>query len=161
MSSGEASLTFTTRRAVVAVVAALCLAPSGAAVSAFAQGETDNAVYTVDPQRGAPRNRFMATLRNLGTSTIETGRDFAIARLTPDGWRRLRHGRSCAWPADARIIRPGDSYTQRIGLLGSECRFKALDPGRYRVVKSIRFTGGVSSSYREATVRAPFRVVRG
>lgn len=122
------------------------------------QGSVDRADYSVSPRIGRPRSRFIATLRNEGTSTIELGRAFTIGRRTAEGWKRLRHGRNCGWPADARIIRPGDSWSQRVGLLGRNCRFRALEPGTYRVNKRIRFTDAMTSPYREATVRARFRV---
>lgn len=150
----------------VAIAALGCLAPVAAAAplarattAPTIQGAVDSASYGVSPRIGQPRSKFIATLRNQGTSTIEVGRGFTIARRTPDGWRRLRHGRNCAWPSDARIIRPGDSWSQRVGVLGRRCRFRALDPGLYRVNKSIRFTDNLSSP-REDVVRARFEVTR-
>lgn len=131
----------------------------GATTESLIQGSIDSATYRVSPRIGQPRSKFIATLRNEGTSTIEVGRDFTISRRTPDGWRRLRHGRNCAWPADARIIQPGDSWSQRVGLLGRRCRFRALEPGVYRVNKPIRFTDNFSAP-REDVVRARFEVAR-
>ena len=58
---------------------------------------------------------------------------------------------------EARIIRPGGSWSQRVGLLGRRCRFRALDPGTYRVVKALRFTDEMGA-YREDVVRARFQV---
>lgn len=147
-----------------AIAVGACLASPAAAAPAdldpsVVQQTVDRASYTVSPRVGESRSRT-ATLRNDGTSTIETGRSFWIGRLTPSGWKRLHHSRNCAWPADARIIRPGDSYSQRVGLLGRRCRFKALEPGTYRVVKAIWFTDGVSGQARDAIVRARFEVIR-
>lgn len=121
-------------------------------------GFVDEASYTVSPQTGRPRTDFVATLRNEGLSTIEYGNPFAIAVRRDGQWQRLRHGRRCAWTMEARILRPGDSATQEVGWLGRKCRYRRLDPGLYRVSKSIRFTEGGSSETREDVIRARFRV---
>jgi hypothetical protein len=99
----------------------------------------DSASYTVSPETGGPRTRFIATVQNTGLSTIEYGHGFRLAVRTDDGWRRLRHG-PCAFTDEALLMRPGDSVSERVGWLRSNCSFRALAPGSYRVSKRIRFT---------------------
>lgn len=151
-------------RTILVVGLAACLGSPVAAAplavqrqEAWVQQTVDRASYTVSPAVGEPRSRFVATLANRGTSTIEVGNPWVIARRTPDGWRRLRHGRRCAWTMEARIIRPGGSWSQRVGLLGRRCSFRALEAGTYRVAKAVRFTDEMGA-YREAVVRARFQV---
>ncbi len=122
---------------------------------------TDDADYEVSPAAGRPRTRFVATLRNEGLSTIEYGNPYSIAQRTPDGWRRLRHSRRCAWTMEAHILRPGGSASQRVGWLGRRCRYRRLEPGLYRVSKPIAFTDDGSTDRREDVVHATFRVTRG
>lgn len=140
------------------VPAAGAVVPDPGVASSPVRTAVDRASFVVSPSTGRPGSRFIATLRNEGVSTIEVGNPFSIARRTPDGWKRLRHGRRCVWTMEAYLLRPGGSFSQRVGWFGPRCSYRRLQSGTYRVSKRIRFTDDVSPA-REDIVRARFRVV--
>lgn len=145
-----------TVRILVALCTAAVLVPAPAKGPALAG--TDGISYTVRPSVGGPRSRYIATLRNQGTRTIEYGEGYRLAMWTGDGWDRMRFGRKCGWPSIGYSMGPGGSWSERVGWLGRRCNYRALPEGRYRVSKWIRVTrAGVSPGY-DKVVRGFFRV---
>lgn len=132
--------------------------PAEAGFSRPPQVVINAASYTVSPETGGPRTKFIATLRNEGLSTIEYGNYYSLAIRTDDGWRRVRQGLRCVFTGEAHTMPPGGSSSQRVGWVRSSCRHRALEPGSYRASKRITFSDVIPGTYRGRTVRAFFRV---
>ena len=151
------------RRAAVAAALALAVAPAGTALSHPAAPvrtlqASEQISYSVSPEAGGPRTKFIATLQNEGPSYIEFGNPYWIARRTSEGWQRLRHGKRCAWTMEAYRLAPGASWSQRVGWLGSRCGYRTLEPGTYRVGKVVRVDPTAVAPGYETVVRARFTV---
>lgn len=118
----------------------------------------ESVTYTASPDRGGPRDRYVATLRNEGLCSFEYGNPYRMAVRKDGRWQPLRFGRNCAFTMEAYTLPPGGSASQRIGWLGSRCQRRTLEPGRYRVSKSISTKASPVAPSRSLTVHAYFRV---
>ncbi len=115
--------------------------------------------YTISPERGEGRDKFIATLRNEGLCTYWYGNPFSIAIRKDGRWKALPFGDHCAFTSESRSLGPGSSTSKRVGWLGDWCRYRTLVPGRYRVSESVRTDGNAVTRERSRTVHAFFRVV--
>ena len=120
----------------------------------------ENVSYSVSPDAGGPRSRYVATLRNDGLCPIEYGNPFWIEVRDGNGWRPLTHGRRCVFTMEGHLLRPGGSASQRVGWLNSHCDYKVLEPGLYRVSKDIRTEANPAVASRSRTIRALFEVAK-
>jgi len=87
---------------------------------------------TLDKEEYGIGGRAVLTVRNIWKSTILVGIDYGLSRKVDGSWIPVLE-KDEAWTAASRVLRPGESYSQVIKLVG-------LQAGEYRLRKKIHHT---------------------
>lgn len=117
--------------------------------------------YRVDPYKVNPSGiRPRATLTNTGEVVLEYGNAYTVEIKKDERWVVVEQPPDsrtfCAFTSEAYLMNPGESTSQRISVCDRDGEPRSLQPGLYRLTKTLRESG----SGRAFTAETFFTVAR-